>query len=82
MDIIPEHILRQRISSKKYYDLHKNIKSQKYQENKEILKKKSLDYYMDKYNNNEEFKNKRKEYMKQYQRNKRELQKIEKTELK
>ncbi len=37
--IISEHILKQRINSKKYYELHKEHKKQKYQENKEVMKK-------------------------------------------
>jgi hypothetical protein len=74
--IISENILKQRINSKKYYELHKELKKQKYQENKEMLKKKSLEYYTTKYNNDTEFKEKRKEYMKEYQRKKREARAI------
>ncbi len=72
MDSIPEHVLKQRIISKRYYELHKEAKKQKYQENKEELKLKALEYYKNKYNTDEEFKQKRKEYMKEYQRRKRE----------
>ena len=76
MDSIPEHILKQRIISKRYYELHKEAKKQKYQDNKDELKLKALEYYKNKYNTNEEFKQKRKEYMKEYQRKKREARTI------
>ena len=72
MESIPEHVLKQRIISKRYYELHKEDKKQKYQDNKEELKLKALEYYKNKYNTDEEFKQKRKEYMKEYQRRKRE----------
>ena len=72
MESIPEHVLKQRIISKRYYELHKEAKKQKYQDNKEELKLKALEYYKNKYNTDEEFKQKRKEYMKEYQRRKRE----------
>ena len=76
MDSIPEHVLKQRIISKRYYELHKEVKKQKYQENKDELKLKALEYYKNKYNTNEEFKQKRKEYMKEYQRKTREARTI------
>ena len=44
MESIPEHVLKQRIISKRYYELHKEAKKQKYQENKEELKLKSLEF--------------------------------------
>ena len=62
--IISEHIIKQRINSKRYYELHKE------------LKRKSLEYYKEKYNNDPDFKEKRKEYMKEYQRKKREARDI------
>ena len=71
MDTIPEHILKQRIISKRYYERNKELKKQKYQENKEELKMKALEYYTNKYNTDEEFKKKRKEYMRQYQQKRR-----------
>ena len=72
MESIPERILKQRIISKRYYDLHKEEKKQKYQDNKDEIKLKALEYYKNKYNTDEDFKQKRKEYMKEYQRRKRE----------
>jgi hypothetical protein len=73
---IPHDILKQRILSKRHYEKHKEHKKQKYQENKEVMKKKSLEYYTNKYKNNDEFKEKRKEYMREYQRRKREARAI------
>jgi hypothetical protein len=73
---IPREIIKQRIISKRYYERHKEAKKQKYQENKDELKLKALEYYKNKYNTNEEFKQKRKEYMKEYQRKKRETRTI------
>ena len=74
--IISDHILKQRMNSKKYYELLKEHKKQKYQENKEVMKQKSLEYYTNKYNNDPDFKEKRKEYMREYQRKKREARSI------
>ena len=72
MELIPERILKQRIISKRYYERNKEAKKQKYQENKDELKLKALEYYKNKYNTDEDFKQKRKEYMKEYQRRRRE----------
>ena len=76
MESIPERILKQRIISKRYYERNKEAKKQKYQENKDELILKALEYYKNKYNTDEEFKQKRKEYMKDYQRRKREARTI------
>ena len=45
MESIPERILKQRIISKRYYERNKEAKKQKYQENKDELKLKALEYY-------------------------------------
>jgi len=69
-------VMKKRMTSKRHYELHKEEKKQKYQENKDELKLKALEYYKNKYNTNEELKQKRKEYMKEYQRKKREARTI------
>lgn len=57
-----KHTPAQQRASKKYYEA-----------NKEDKIKKALKRYTDKYNSDEEFKLKRKEYMKQYQQKKRDM---------
>ena len=51
--------------TEKYYEKNKELKKQMYQNKKEELKQKALCHYIEKYNNNEEFKEKRKDYMRQ-----------------
>ena len=59
----------------KYTPAHKKALKKYYDANKEDKIKKSSERYKEKYNNDEEFRTKRKEYMRQYQQKKREEKK-------
>ena len=75
MENIIEKKLKQKISSQKYYLKVKTLRAQTYQENKEVLKQNSLERYTEKYKNDEDFRTKRKNYMREYAKQKREEKK-------
>ena len=77
MENITEKKLKQKISSQKYYLKVKTLRVQAYQENKELLKQNSLERYTERYKNNEEFRTKRKDYMREYAKQKREEKKLQ-----
>ena len=64
------------IKTYKYTPAHKKASKKYYDANKEDKIRKALERYNDKYNNDEEFRIKRKEYMRQHQQKKREEKKI------
>ena len=59
----------------KYTPAHKKASKKYYDANREDKIIKALERYKDKYNNDEEFRIKRKEFMRQYQQKKREEKK-------
>ena len=63
------------IKTYKYTPAHKKALKKYYDANKEDKIKKASERYKEKYNNDEEFRTKRKEYMRQYQQKKREEKK-------
>jgi hypothetical protein len=77
MENISDKKLKQKLSSQKYYLKIKTLRAQTYQENKEVLKQNSLERYTEKYNNDEEFRTKRKNYMREYAKQKREERKLQ-----
>ena len=71
MEIKKEYTNAQKNACKRYYEKTKELRKEKYIENRDELKKKCLERYNLKYNTDDEFRNKKKEYMRQYQQRKK-----------